>query len=210
MKTIQVITTADIPYLIGRYVIQLDHAHEGMTSEEFRNRLGFFAEKRISIITTFHHVLNSDKEDGVKIDRITGYAFSGLRYSHSQVLKAHEFVEEFNVGEEGRYYRLLTLEECIELQKYQFSVRKSQKIEEAFSMKTSKSNNNVIKSFDKFFELWCIYEIEHHKHLEKFNEEFPEEAYLLGDSIENVVEESWRSLIEIKEELEKVSRDNDK
>jgi hypothetical protein len=109
----QIITKKDIPYLQGRFIVELNiDQDEPDYSAEFRKNPEFWLEKRISFVS-HTSAFDIKKISGVKIDKSL-VSLSGFYYSHG-VFTEDDFVEFFNnyLGDSKykRYHRLLTTKE---------------------------------------------------------------------------------------------------
>lgn len=112
MITKHTITEEDVRFMLGRYIIRLDN---GKHDTKIANNISFYAEKRISLVTTVRDETSGKSE--------TKYTMAGIWYAHSGVLTAEEFVKVFNSEGEDRYYRFMTRAEVDVLMDYIFSLK---------------------------------------------------------------------------------------
>ncbi len=107
VKNKVILEKGDIDDLLGRLIIQIND--NLINSHQINwNKFSFLLEKRISRIS-----ITPTRE-------ANQYFFQGHFYSHSRALTEEEFIEKFNKRTEGRYYRLLTLEETLEFNRREF------------------------------------------------------------------------------------------
>lgn len=108
MITRQSIDVNDVEHLRGQHVILLNEGDHDVNLTT--SNIGFYAEKRISIITS------TDE----------GYIFAGMFYAQSTILTKEGVVSQFNRHDkkDTRYYRLMTRDELNVLTDYMFGQRK--------------------------------------------------------------------------------------
>jgi hypothetical protein len=107
MKTKITLEKGDVRDLLGRLIIQINDSLENSHQINW-DKFEFLLEKRISRVS-----ITSTQE-------ANKYFFQGHFYAHSRSLSEDEFMDKFNKRDEGRYYRLLTLEETLEFGRREF------------------------------------------------------------------------------------------
>jgi len=125
MKTKLIVEKGDVEDLLGRFIVQINDNLKNSHQINW-DRFGFLLEKRVSRISIIPTVDYSE-EKSIPSGERKKFFLQGHFCAHSKALSEDDFIEKINRGgTEGRYYRLLTLEETLEYGKREFEYSEKQ------------------------------------------------------------------------------------